>query len=72
MRANGRWSIERNDRIASAIHKHSDQITIDWSNGDLLIIDNWRMAHSRGARTGEDEWTLSRIFLESKVSWGKE
>ena len=39
--------------------------TIQWSPGDVVVLDNWRMLHSRGpAPQNEATRTLARIYVE--------
>jgi hypothetical protein len=42
----------------------SEHIEIDWSVGDVLVIDNWRMLHGRGATDGASR-TLVRICVDA-------
>ena len=46
----------------------SRQITIDWSEGDVLVIDNWRCIHARGMAIVRDEdRVLERILVGEKL-----
>lgn len=40
-----------------------DRIDINWSVGDLLVIDNWRMLHGRGVAMNSPSRSLTRISI---------
>ena len=40
------------DDVVKAVQSFSQQIEIEWENGLLLIIDNWRCLHARGEGAG--------------------
>lgn len=44
----------------------AERVEIDWSPGDVLVIDNWRMLHARGDGTTEDEGLrrLERVLVQ--------
>ncbi len=55
-------------RIASTIShvfENSDElISIDWSKFNVLIFNNWNLAHSRGECSVENEnWILKRMLI---------
>lgn len=46
---------------------NASKIAIDWNSTETLIIDNWRMLHSRGEVKGDDkDRVLERISLYIK------
>ena len=47
--------------------EEAKRITIDWSEGDLLIIDNWRMLHGRGsAITIDSDRLLIKMLVDHR------
>ena len=41
---------------------------IDWTQGMVMVLDNWRMLHGRARYTGQtdENWTLDRVLLDPK------
>jgi alpha-ketoglutarate-dependent taurine dioxygenase len=46
--------------------KHlSDYVqTIEWSEGKVVVIDNWRLLHGRGSADGDD---ADRVILRISI-----
>lgn len=41
----------------------SKPIEVEWTGSNVLVVDNWRMLHSRGECIDEKERTLKRIYV---------
>ena len=49
-------------RVDQVLDSH-DPITIDWQSGLILIVDNWRVLHSRESVAGER--TIERVLVRA-------
>ena len=64
----------RAERAVSLIDEYSNrasQTLIEWREGSLLVIDNWRVLHARAPNAvstsdsnGEESWSLERVLLD--------
>lgn len=56
-------SAKRIDKVLKELFINLDPITINWNKGKLVIVDNWKLLHSRNAINNSTNRKLKRIYI---------
>ncbi len=54
-------------KLDQALQGSSELVEIDWTKHNLLVFDNWNIAHSRGCHVNRpEEWIMQRMYIKGK------
>lgn len=56
-------SAKRIDEILKELFTNLNPITINWSKGKLILVDNWKFLHSRNAINNSIQRKLKRLYI---------